>query len=304
MTAHRDLDVHQIPIERISVVNSRSRGREKFRQIVANISNIGLKKPVTVSPRPGKDGQTRYDLVCGQGRLEAYVALGQAEIPALLVDAPKDKLLLMGLAENLARRHRTSLEMAREILALQDRGYKVAEIAKKVDLDPTYIRGMIRLLKKSEERLLVAVERRQVPLSVAVAIAESNDQEIQQAMSDAYQKGELRGKALLTARRLIERRRALGKKSRGGPRKKEKVSANALLNAFRKEAKRQEILVGRHKACEIRLRFIVSALKQMLADEGFVNLLRAESLATLPQGLMEQIQGQGAENDPKSPGSV
>jgi ParB family chromosome partitioning protein len=271
---------------------------------VANISNIGLKKPVTVAARTGKDGQVRYDLVCGQGRFEAFLALGQKEIPALLVDAPKDKLLLMSLAENLARRHRTSLEFAREILALQERGYKVTEIAKKVDLDPTYIRGIIRLMKKGEEKLLVAVEHQSIPITMAMAIAGSDDRDVQRAMSAAYQKGQLRGRALLAARRIVEQRRAAGKKIRGGKRTKEKVSANALLNAFRKEAKRQEMLVNRHRACEIRLRFVISALKKMLTDEGFVNLLRAESLATLPQGLMEQVQGHEAKDDSKGAGSV
>jgi ParB family chromosome partitioning protein len=292
MTTPRDLTVHMILIADIIVVNRRSRGRDKFRQIVANISNIGLKKPITVARRADKDGRPQYDLVCGQGRLEAYVALGQQEIPALVVDVPKDDLLLMSLAENLARRHRTSLEMAREILALQQRGYKVQEIAKKVDLHPSYVKGIIRLLKKGEERLLVAVERRRMPLSIAIAIAESDDQEIQRAMSAAYEKGELRGKALLMARRLVERRRAKSKSVHGDRRKKEKVSANALLSAFRKEAKRQELLVNRHNACEFRLRFIVAGLRKMLADEGFVNLLRAELLATLPKVLADQIQGE------------
>jgi len=228
------------------------------------------------------------------------VALGQQEIPALVVDVPKDNLLLMSLAENLARRHRTSLELAREILALKDRGYKIAEIAKKVDLHPAYVRGMIRLLKQGEERLLVAVERRKIPLSVAIAIAKSDDQEVQRAMSAAYEKGELRGKSLLAARRLVERRRAKGKSVHGGSQKKEKVSANSLLRVFRKEAKRQEMLVNRHKACEMRLRFIVSALKTMLADEGFVHLLRAESLATLPKCLADQMQRQETADGTKS----
>ena len=52
MNRKRDLKVHMIPLDQIVVLNSRTRGQEKFRQIVSNISNIGLKKPVTVAPPP------------------------------------------------------------------------------------------------------------------------------------------------------------------------------------------------------------------------------------------------------------
>ena len=62
----------------------------------------------------------------------------------------------------------------------------------------------MKLLNKGEERLLQAVEKHQIPLSVAVTIASSNDKSVQRAMADAYEKKELRGRALLKARRLIE----------------------------------------------------------------------------------------------------
>ena len=52
----------------------------KFNQIVANIAALGLKKPITVTPREGKNGDARYDLVCGQGRLQGCKELGYAEV--------------------------------------------------------------------------------------------------------------------------------------------------------------------------------------------------------------------------------
>ena len=85
------------------------------------------------------------------------------------------------------------------------------DIARKVDLDVTYVNGMLRLLKRGEERLIHAVERRQLPLSVAISIAESADEEVQRAMTAAYEGGQLRGRALLKARRLLEQRRLYGK---------------------------------------------------------------------------------------------
>ena len=77
--------VADIPLERIEVLNPRDRNRRVFQELVSSIQALGLKKPITVTPRPGPEGE-RYLLVCGQGRLEAFQALGQSTIPALLVD--------------------------------------------------------------------------------------------------------------------------------------------------------------------------------------------------------------------------
>ena len=67
--------VEMIPIDQITVVNPRVRNKKGFKEIVDNIAQIGLKKPITVSRR-AEAGGPFYDLVCGQGRLEAYKVLG------------------------------------------------------------------------------------------------------------------------------------------------------------------------------------------------------------------------------------
>ena len=70
--------VERIPIDQIHIANPRSRSRGKWQMIVANIREVGLKKPITVVRRrePNGDGK-QFDLVCGQGRIEAFVALGE-----------------------------------------------------------------------------------------------------------------------------------------------------------------------------------------------------------------------------------
>ena len=40
-----------------------------------------------------------------------------------------------------------------------------------------------------------------------------------------------------------------------------------------------------------RLLFVVSALRQFFADENFINLLRAEGLATMPRALKARVSG-------------
>ena len=92
-----------IPIDRITVVNPRVRSKKVFKGIVENIAEIGLKRPITVTSRQGDDGPL-YDLVCGQGRLEAFRQLGQSEVPALIVTADQEDCFVASLVENCARR--------------------------------------------------------------------------------------------------------------------------------------------------------------------------------------------------------
>lgn len=293
MNEQRESEIQMIPLDRITVVNPRDRGQKKFKQIANNIERLGLKKPITVTPKKNSpENAMEYLLVCGQGRYEAYQLLGQAEIPAMVVHVTKEKLLLMSLVENLARRNHTCVELVHEIEALKDRGYSFLDIAKKTDLDVTYVRGIVKLIKQGEERLVQAVEKGQIPVSVAVTIASSSDHDIQRALTDAYETNDLRGKKLLAARRLIERRRTDGKTIRSGKRrpKGDSVSSKNLLRTYQKETARQRVVIQKSKLCETRLLFVVSAIRQLLEDDNLVNLLRAESLDSMPAFLAEKIK--------------
>ncbi len=293
MISRNGMTVQMIPIDQITVVNPRTRGQAKFKVFVNNIAKLGLKRPITVAPRKSRDGKTKYDLACGQGRLEAYRALGQSEVPAIVIEANRKDLLLMSLVENLARRRHTSIELAEEIRALRERGFKYSEIARKTDLVTTYVRDIDRLLRQGEERLLQAVQRGQIPISVAITIASSDDEKIQRALTEAYESNSLRGKALLKARRLVEVRRTCGKRVRGaGSRRDAKsVSHDKLLRTYHKETRRQRYVIRKSKVCEARLLFVVSGLKSLCEDKNFVTLLREEGLDTLPRYLAERICG-------------
>jgi ParB family chromosome partitioning protein len=132
--------VEMISIERITVINPRVRNKKIFKQITSNIAELGLKRPITVTRREDTDGP-RYDLVCGQGRLEAYQVLGQREIPALVVEADTEDCLVMSLGENLARRQHRAIDLLHDIEGLKRRGYSDAAIARKTDLTTEYVKG-------------------------------------------------------------------------------------------------------------------------------------------------------------------
>ena len=59
-------EIRMVPVDAITVINPRLRNKRIFQELVTSIAHLGLKKPITVSQRPGR---SRYDLVCGQGRL-------------------------------------------------------------------------------------------------------------------------------------------------------------------------------------------------------------------------------------------
>ncbi len=286
-----DTKIQMVPIEQIRVLNPRVRSGARFRQIVNNIGEIGLKKPITVSLRNhGKGGDATYDLVCGQGRLEAYEALGQKEVPAVIVDVPEVERYIMSLVENIARRQYDPAELMQELGALRKKGYSTLEISKKIGVAQSYANGLLQLVDRGEQRLLAAVSQGRIPISVALTIATCDDQGVQGALSDAYESGKLRGRALIEARRLIEQRRGSGKKVTSSGRSKRKLSADDLVRVYQKETSRQKLIIKRARLCERRLLFVVGALKDLFRDEAFVNLLRAEALHKLPKYLAGQVE--------------
>ncbi len=282
-------EIRLVPIAAITVLNPRSRNRRIFQELVTSIANLGLKKPITVSAR--EDGG--YDLVCGQGRLEAFVALGEAEIPAVVMEASVEDCFVMSLVENLARRQHTPLELVREIGALKDRGYSVAEIARKTDFSPEYIWAIVFLLENGEVRLINAVERGVIPHTIAMEIAKAGDAEVQNALAEAYENKALPGNQLVAIRKIIEQRKTSGKAGHSGARGpahgRVRVTADALVRAYRKETDRQKLLVKKAALAQSRLLFVVNGLRRLLDDENFVTLLRAEAMFTLPKPLAERL---------------
>ena len=283
--------IEEIPIDQIDILNPRERNQKSFREIVASIKALGLKKPITVTPR--KNG--RYGLVCGQGRLEAVRSLGQTLIPAFVVEANDEEAYIMSLVENIARRTPNHAELLENIRLLQKRGYNTNQIARKTALEEGYIRGILTLLNKGETRLINAVELGRMPLATAVEISKAQSGDEQQILQEAYESGALRGRKLLTVRKLIEKRRVFGIAVKKGAKavSRPKMSSNLLVRTYNKEVERQKLLIRKADIVQQRLTFVEAAMGRMLSDDNFINLLRAEGLETIPKPLEEKIRESG-----------
>ena len=279
-----------VPIDRIEVLNSRDRNMKVFEEIVENIRSIGLKKPITVTEREGADGETAFLLVCGEGRLNAFRLLGETHIPALVVNVSDEDAFIMSLAENIARRGHRPLEILADIELLLARDYTIDDIIHRTGLSQKYVRDIVFLLEKGEERLIEAVQNNTIPLTAALEIAraKNDDGDLGDMLEEAYKSGQLKGHQLTDAKRLMEKRRDKGPKSSARP--KLPNSAHSLVKIYQKEVARQHKMVLKAEHAHQQLLLVVQGLKSLFGDENFVTLLRAEGLDTLPKYLADRIE--------------
>ena len=291
--------IEMIAIEDINILNPRVRNKRIFQTITENITRVGLKRPITVTQ--SSSSEKPYDLVCGQGRIEAFEAHEQTHIPALVIEASEEEALIMSLVENLARRQHRSIDLLQGIEALQQKGYKATEIAKKTGLSDKYIYAVLDLLKRGEQRLLAAVESGHIPLTVAMSIATSSGSG-QEALQEAYEKKQLRGKKLLVAKNLIEKRQRLGKGMAATAEERNSKSSSAgsgivtsgdVMEVYQREVDRKSLLTRKASLVSHRLLFIKQSLRRIYEEEYFMTLLKAEGLETLPKPVSELL-GEGA----------
>jgi ParB family chromosome partitioning protein len=203
----------------------------------------------------------------------------------------------------VARRPSRPFELLAGIERLQTTGYTTKTIAEKTGLSEGYVKSILHLLKEGEERLLAAVEQGKLPLTAALAIAEAGEDQVavQTALHLAYESGEIRGKQLILARHIVSRRKIAGKAlTRGGSNKKydkKPLTPSSLIRTYQNEVERQRRMVRKADFAQQRLLFIAEALHQLLADEHFFNLLRAERLDTMPAYLADRVWSKGSTDE-------
>jgi ParB family chromosome partitioning protein len=277
--------VYLIPISAINILNPRSRNKATFENIVRNIAEVGLKVPITVRLRAVPLEEKLYDLGHGEGRLRACERLGHQEIPAFIENITPEQAFDMSLVENIARRHHRPLERLNEINRLQQTGLATEAIASRLGLSHTYINGIMQLLEKGERTLINEVESGRIPIKAAMMISTAGDHDVQSALREAYNSGELRGRQLGTAKRLLAQRR----RSPEDGNSKRRFSPRAALREYRQSVAQYQSFIKRARHAERNLLLVVTAVKRLLDDGPFVTLLRTEHLDSVPNFLLGRV---------------
>lgn len=287
--------VQMIPVDSIHILNPRVRNPKIFDGIVHNMTQVGMKRPITVMPRRSNTEGKSFDLVCGQGRLEAFLACGQKMIPAMVIDASEEQALIMSLVENVARRKHKPMELLQGVEILRSQGYDSKAIASKIGHKTDYVNDIIKLIDHGEERLVAAVESGHMPVMLAINIAMAPQDE-QQAIQEAYESKQLSGHKLMAVRRLLENRRRNGKAIYSRKRNStsgRSLSANDVLKAYKREVDRKRLLARKADAVNTRLLFIVEAMRCLRQEDHFMTLLRAEGLESMPKQLAKLLTSRG-----------
>ena len=272
-----------IPVDKIVVLNPRNRDKQQFAMNVRSIEELGQLKPIVVSAR-NLDKTGFYELVCGQGRLQAHQQLKRTEIAAEIIDCDKKSALIASLVENIARVPRNTMWFAREMKRMHDDGMTFAKIASIVGKHQTYVSDYINLVERGESRLIQGVEHGLFSMSLAVRVAQSDDATIQNVLMDAFDEGLVNCNTVTRVRKLLELRMQRGKSPRGSSRNEPPpCSIKELAQAIAATTKDKEDFVRETTRKENRLLSLLMGTATLLTDEKLVALLAAHNLDNPPE---------------------
>ena len=108
-------------------------------------------------------------------------------------------------------------------------------------------------------------------------------------MAEAYEKGDLRGDKLKSARRVISQRIAKLQSAGKLAQTRRKLTGDALVREYKDRMREQRHLVQKANLTKERLLLLTSAIRRLMQDEHFTTLLRAENLVDMPEQLAARL---------------
>ena len=119
---------------------------DTIRELAQNISVHGLIQPVTLRRMESKEGQERYEIICGERRFRACKLLDHSAIPAIVREATDDEAYDLSISENLQREDVPPMEAAQAYKRLIDtKRYDVAAIALQYGKGEKHVYQMLKL---------------------------------------------------------------------------------------------------------------------------------------------------------------
>ena len=262
-----------IPVDKIVVLNSRNRNKQKFAENVRSIEQVGLRKPIVVNRR-GYERDGNYELVCGEGRYLAHKQLGLTEIAAEVIDCDKKTALLYSLVENIARVPPGTMWFAQEMKRMHDGGFSFTEIGNIVGKSISYVSSYVNLVEQGEGRLLQGVEQGLFSMSFAMQVAQSDTATIQNVLMDAFDDGMVNCNTVRRVRQLLELRINRGKSTRSDTKTRE-YTLKDLTREITRSTKEKEDFVRETTRKENRLLSLLMGMSSLLQDSAVAEMLVA-----------------------------
>ncbi|MCB2147594.1 MAG: ParB/RepB/Spo0J family partition protein [Deltaproteobacteria bacterium] len=154
----------------------------RFDELVASIANVGVLEPVLVRP---VDGETPYELVAGERRWRARMAVAEANggveaatIPAMVQQMDDDTALDIQTIENLQREDLDGLEEAQAFKIFVDRKGvdAIPELAQRTGIKEQYIRRRLMILRLPK-KILAAWDKGELKYGHLEQLARMDDKQ-------------------------------------------------------------------------------------------------------------------------------
>ncbi|MBC8951370.1 ParB/RepB/Spo0J family partition protein [Xenorhabdus sp. PB62.4] len=284
--------IEMIDISLIKISNPRQRNKAIHQEIQDNINLSGLRKPIIV--RKIKDKKYKYSLICGQGRMEAIYNLNSTHVPAIIKDVNEEDGYIMSLSENVARRKPRATELYERIRDMKNNGICDNDIASTIGYSSSWVRSVILLLEKGEQKLLTAVERGQIPISLAVKFARSDDKHNQNLLIDAYNSGSITNKNIAAINKILEIRSQGNKGSTSHDylyhKNSQKISTQELLSIYQKNVEEHRLLQAKSEYVMENLILAKQILSELILEPSFNEILSKEELTSIPSIIIDTAQ--------------
>jgi ParB family chromosome partitioning protein len=161
--------------------------QELLRELADSIKAQGIIQPVTVR----KLGDSKYQLIAGERRLQASKLAGLKAIPAYIRTANDQEMLEMSLIENIQRENLNAIEIALSYQRLlTDCNLKQEELGDRVGKNRTTINNYLRLLKLPPD-IQIGIRDKKISMGHARALINVENIDTQLNLFNQIVKGDL-----------------------------------------------------------------------------------------------------------------
>ena len=175
-------DAREIPVARVAP--NPYQPRQTFDQagldeLAASIRQHGVLQPLLVRPDPAREGD--HQIAAGERRWRAAQLASLQTVPCIVRELDDDAMEEIALVENIQRDDLTPLDEARAYRRLMDRlGLSMRALSERLGKSHTFVVDRLKLV--SDPRIEAAVESGAVGATVAVEIADLEDEDARETL--------------------------------------------------------------------------------------------------------------------------